>query len=183
MLLRNQSSRLQIRVVELINEQRLDRALDELHAGHKLLMVLMDMAPTDIHLGEQLGDLYKTPGQTFSAADDIENVNRYIGLAANVFERSGNLYHQRGNLAQAVNMYRQAVRLQPEYAYAWHDLFVAYDALASRSGQVLLDAMREAVTRMKETGQGMPGFSAQYILTLPISAFGVCSGGLLVYPL
>jgi tetratricopeptide (TPR) repeat protein len=185
-LLRNQVSRLQIRAVELIEENKVDRALDELTAGHELLMLLMDWSPAELNLDLQLGYLYKTLGQAFSAASDRAHAERYIDLAASTFERVknrapdasldanalagainglGNVYFERGQIDRAIEMYRAATELVPQYSYAWHDLFGALNEKA-RAGDIDVSAMRLALDNVKKTGTGQPGLSATYLAQL-----------------
>jgi tetratricopeptide (TPR) repeat protein len=184
-LLRDQVARLQIRAVELIQENKVDRALDELTAGHELLMLLMDWSPAELHLDLQLGYLYKTLGQAF-AASDRSHAERYIDLAASIFERVknrppnapidtnelagavnglGNVYAERGQLDRALDMYRVATELVPQYSYAWHDMFGALNEKA-RAGDVDVSAMRLALDNVKRTGTGQPGLSATYLAQL-----------------
>ncbi len=185
-LLRNQVARLQIRAVELIQENKVDRALDELTAGHELLMLLMDWSPAELNLDLQLGYLYKTLGQAFSAAGDRAHADRYIDLAASTFERVknrppdasidanalasavnglGNVYAERGQIDRAISMYRAATELVPQYSYAWHDMFAALNEKA-RAGDVDVAAMRLALDNVKKTGTGQPGLSATYLTQL-----------------
>ncbi len=185
-LLRDQVARLQIRAVELIQENKVDRALDELTAGHELLMLLMDWSPAELNLDLQLGYLYKTLGQAFSAAGDRAHADRYIDLAASTFERVknrpagesidarglagavnglGNVYAERGQFDRALDMYRAATELVPQYSYAWHDMFAALNEKA-RAGHVDVAAMRLALDNVKKTGTGQPGLSATYLAQL-----------------
>lgn len=181
-LLRRQVHRLQIRAVELIGERRVDRALDELHEGSTLLMALLELSPDDVLLDVQLGFFYKTLDQAFSAAGDARQAERYRELAQGVFQRVknspssdkdvaetasalnglGNLAYQRGEMSEAIAFSRQALELDDGYAYAWHDLFAAYDGLA-RQGQLDLAAMREALDRLKTTRTGHPGLGDDVI--------------------
>ena len=184
-LLRDQVSRLQLRAVELIQENKIDRALDELGAGQELLMLLMDWSPTEVILDLQLGYLYKTLGQAFGAAGDRGHADRYIDLAASTFERVrsrqdrsadpftlstavnglGNVYAERGQMDRALDMYRSAAEVYPANAYAWHDMFAALDQEA-RAGRLDVIAMRRALDNVRRTGAGQPGLSADHLADL-----------------
>lgn len=185
-LLRRQVQRLQIRAVELIGEGRRDRAMDELQEGSALLMELLELAPDDVNLDLQLGYLYKTLAQAFEGKEHREEAERYLDLAAGVFQRIkdgassstlpatnlaeainglGNIYYARGQIDEAIRNYRVAVEIYPEYAYAWHDLLGAYDQKA-RQGALDLPAMEEALARTRATGQGQPGLGESDIAQL-----------------
>jgi tetratricopeptide (TPR) repeat protein len=184
--LSDQLARLQVRAVELIEEGKIDRAQEELTAGHELLMLLMDWSPPDVNLNLQLGYLYKTLAQAFDAAGDRRQANRYIDLAASIFEEVrkrpgsgnigadvlasainglGNVYAARGQLDRALEMSRQAIELVPSYAYAWHDMFAALDGKA-RKGQIDVAAMRRALDNTRKYGSGQPGLSANHLADL-----------------
>jgi tetratricopeptide (TPR) repeat protein len=77
----------------------------------------------------------------------------------------GNLLHARGDYRGAIRDYQVAVSLLPDYAYAWHDMFLAYAQLADR-GEVDLTAMRHALAKTKETGKGWPGLTPSDIAQL-----------------
>ena len=72
---------------------------------------------------------------------------------------------------QAIEYYRKALEMEPEYHYAWHDLFSAYAAMARR-GLIDLDAMRMALQRIRETSAGsqpgtqVPGLDLEYLKSL-----------------
>jgi tetratricopeptide (TPR) repeat protein len=181
-LLCAQAERLQVRAVELIEEGKPDRAVDELAAGHDLLMLLMDWAPEEVDLDLHLGYFYKTFGQAFTKSDP-QRASNYLDLAASMFERVrarpaagsvdpialagainglGNVYAERNQPDRALDMYRAATALAPTYAYAWHDIFAALDQKA-RAGQVDVTAMREALDNARRTGTGLPGLSASHL--------------------
>jgi tetratricopeptide (TPR) repeat protein len=186
-LLKRQVQRSQVRAVELIEQGRSDRAFDELQETIEVILCLQQWGPPDVALDLHLGYVYKTLAQAYqTAAKDMGRAEEYFDLAASVFERAeaagayeryttaeragainglGNIYYQRGDLDRAIERYRVAIGLAPEYAYAWHDLFGALVARAQR-GEVDLPALREAYERMKRTGQGQPGLSAQYLAQL-----------------
>ncbi len=185
-LVERQVQRLQARAVELIQEGALDRAGDELQEGLMLIAALLNEAPTDLSLRLQLGFIYKTIAQVFDVAGDREQAESYIQRAeqvfrfvkddvsgsqktavdvANAIHGLGNVYHQRGDFEAAVEKYMLAATLYPDHMYAWHDIFAAHYELAKR-GKVNLDAMRNALKMLKQTGQGAPGLGVQHIAGL-----------------
>jgi tetratricopeptide (TPR) repeat protein len=200
-LLCEQVERLQIRAVELIQENKVDRAIEELNVGHELLMLLMDWSPAGVDLDLHLGYLYKTLGQAFSSTGDREHTARYLDLAESMFERVqsrpaasldataragainglGNVYAERGEVDRALEMYRAAADLAPTYAYAWHDMFAALDQKA-RAGEVDVPAMRLALENAKRTGRGIPGLSATYLAELEERLARWAAGGRRVTP-
>jgi tetratricopeptide (TPR) repeat protein len=176
-LLQRQIDRLQIRAKELIQDRKLDRATEELNEGSALLMALLELSPGDITLDAQLGYLFGAMGQAFFTAGDEEQAGRYRDLAMSVFQRVkanpavfhdrpldlvsaikgiGEMYYESGDAVTAIQYYRTALEIYPLYAYAWHDLFLAYDNLARRRA-INLAGMREAIDKARETGAGQPG--------------------------
>jgi hypothetical protein len=182
-LLKRQVHRINTRAVELIGERQTDRAFDELNEGMEVLVCLQEWSPAEAQLTLHLGYLYKTTAQAFQAIGDAEQEVRYLDLAASVFEQAktagaqkyysagdlasainglGNIQYQRGDVDRAIESYRLAVTLQPDYAYAWHDLFGAYNGQAKR-GKLDLAGMREAYENTRRTGLSIPGLGQQYL--------------------
>jgi tetratricopeptide (TPR) repeat protein len=175
-----------VRSVELIQDGRIDRAMEELQEGFSLMMELIRLAPPGLHLDVQLGYLYKTLAQAFDASGHPDEANRYLELAYNTFLRikddtgakrngadiagalngMGNVYQGRDELDEAIRYYRLAVDIEPAYAYAWHDLFAATDAVARNGGAIDLGTMREALSRVIESGAGLPGLGEDQIALL-----------------
>lgn len=185
-LVERQVNRLQVRAVELVQEGALDRATDELQEGLVLIAALLNEAPTDTSLRLQLGFIYKTISQVFSAAGQAEQAQSYTQRAeevfrfvkddvaddqktaldvANAIHGQGNVDQQRGDFAAAIEKYKLATALYSDHMYAWHDMFAAYYELARR-GQIDLNAMRQALERLKQKGQGTPGLGSQHIADL-----------------
>jgi tetratricopeptide (TPR) repeat protein len=187
-LLKSQLDRIQVRAVELIEEGRLDRALSELGAGNELIMLLMDWSPAELSLDLQLGYFYKTLSQAFTAAGDRAHADQYTALAASTFERVaqrqpkgkkvtdvaslagainglGNAAAQRGEFERAAELARRATMLLPSYAYAWHDRFLALDALAGQ-GRARLPEMREALEQVKRNAGGYVAIDARRVAAL-----------------
>lgn len=182
-LLKRQVHRINTRAVELIGEGRADRAFDELREGMEVLVCLQKWSPAEVQLTLHLGYLYKTSAQAFQALGNNERAEWYFDLAASVFEQAktasaqkyyapgdlasainglGNIQYHRGDVDRAVESYKLAVTLQPDYAYAWHDLFGAYIEQAKR-GKPDLAGMREAYENTRRTGLSIPGLSEQYL--------------------
>src|SRR5262249_30280125 len=160
-----------------------DRAFDELHEGMEVLVCLQEWSPAEAQLTLHLGYLYKTSAQAFLASGNQEQATRYFDLAASVFEQAkaaaaqkdysrsdwasainglGNIQYYRGDVTGAIQSYRLAVTLEPDYAYAWHDLFGALVRQA-QEGKPDLIGMREAYNNTRRTGQSIPGLSEQYL--------------------
>lgn len=173
-LLKRQIQRLQVRAAELIQDGRLDRAAEEVSEGSELLMALLDFLPGDPMLDAELGYLFGTTSQSFERAGKAAMAFEYRELARSVFERLkanpalpldvkvsaingiGGAHYAGGHPAAAIPYHRAAVAMDPQYCYAWHDLFASYDVLAQR-GAINLAGMREAIDRARETGLGKPG--------------------------
>lgn len=191
-LLRRQTQRLQVRAVELVQDHKPDRAEEELEEGFELLMNLLDLSPSDITLDAQLGYLYATMAKTYNEVGNQEESERFLQLALEVFLRInqderllesqphdvasaikgiGEVYYGRGDLEEAVRHYRRALQIEPNYAYAWHDLLLALLARA-REGQVDSPALRQALEKTRQF-VGIPGIGALQIreLELALSAF------------
>jgi tetratricopeptide (TPR) repeat protein len=174
-----------VRGVELIREKKVHRAMDELNEGLRVAEILLNDAPSDVRLIVQLGYLYRAIAQAFTAAESNEQADKFLERTLKMFELVkeipaeqktaqdiansingvGNVYYARGNLEKAIENYGLATTMFPDYAYAWHDMFGAYNALG-RTGKIDIEAMREALQKVKDTGQGLPGLSAGYVAQL-----------------
>ncbi|WP_284263946.1 tetratricopeptide repeat protein [Bradyrhizobium iriomotense] len=185
-LIKRQAARIEARAVELIRDHKLDRAADEVREGLVLVSVLLNEAPSDTSVRVLLGYFYKAMAQIFTEASSTVEANLYLDRASEVFELVkdvipadkktigdvasaingiGNVYYGRGEYEKAIDNFRLATTLVPNYAYAWHDMFGAYDGLARR-GKIDLKELRHALLKTKETGQGTPGLDAGYIAQL-----------------
>jgi tetratricopeptide (TPR) repeat protein len=187
MLIRRQVHRLQVRAVELVQEQATDRAADEVEDGLRLVAALLNEAPTDTELLLELGFLYKTAAQVFKAAgqaieeaeytkraeevfdvfvEDVEGDPESASTMANAVLGLGNIEHQRGDYAAALEKYRLSIRLQPDHPYAWHDIFAANDAIAQSGGAPDTAEMQQAIDHLTAFGHGQPGLGIQHITEL-----------------
>jgi hypothetical protein len=77
----------------------------------------------------------------------------------------GNLRAARGQHKEAIGDYQVATSLVPTYAYAWHDMFLSYYALAEM-GDIHLTAMRRALAKTKKTGSGWPSLGPDHFARL-----------------
>jgi hypothetical protein len=73
----------------------------------------------------------------------------------------GNIHYERHQYRDAIANFDIATKLVPGYAYAWHDMFLAYVTLA-REGDIDLVGMRKAFDR----GPGWPGLDSEVIAGL-----------------
>ena len=171
----------QIGAVQLIEQGRPNQALTALREVERRLGETgMDKSAEGLLLR---GYLYKTYAQAFSASGDRARADQYLERALKTFGQIkddkklqgkttrefagaingiGNIHAQRGQHREAIADYQLATSLMPDYAYAWHDMFLSYAELA-RAGNVDLPAMRHALRRTKETGVGWPGLDPQHI--------------------
>lgn len=173
---------LQIQAVQLIDQGDVAAAQQALSEGWELLMGLRLRAPGP-SFDVRFGFVCKTLAQAFDAADDPEQADYYMGLAASAFTRVerrgaagaiptddlagamnglGNAHSYRGESDEAIACYRRALAILPRYAYAWHDLFLEYLELANR-GRFELGAMRQALSGLKRTGLHVPGIGLERI--------------------
>jgi tetratricopeptide (TPR) repeat protein len=182
-LLKRQVSRLQVRAIELIEANEVDRARDELAEGFDVIMQLLEWSPGDVPLDLQLGYLCKTQAQVQDAAGERDEANRSLELAfamfnrigdtgagaasekASAFNGLGNVYYARGDLDAAIRNYRRALDLMPDYAYARHDLLLALMQRAEQ-GRVDLPAMEDALSKLEATAGGLPGLGAAHMAEL-----------------
>jgi len=176
----------QVYAVRLIGTHQPKQALQELQKSEQRLNELLNEDPSSIQIKTQLGYIYKTYTQAFTALTDDVKANWYLDQALDIFEQIkdelgpgektvedlanaangiGNIYFQRGEYSKAIGSFELATELVPHYAYAWHDMFLAYFALAKR-GEVDLEPMQNALNQLKQTGLGWPGLDPGYIAGL-----------------
>jgi tetratricopeptide (TPR) repeat protein len=174
----------QIGAVLLIDDGHPDLAIGNLQQAERLL----DNIHTENSAKDQVqrAYIYKTYAQGFAAKGELKQEQHYFDLALKTFEQVkndpnldgkttnefgsaingiGNIHYQRGQYRESIADYKLATSLLPTYAYAWHDMFLAYFQLA-KQGDVDLPAMRNALERTKETGAGWPGLDAKTITLL-----------------
>jgi tetratricopeptide (TPR) repeat protein len=174
----------QIRAVKCIDDGNPDMAIAELNDAVRQLGDTSMESPVDDRI--ILGYIYKTFEQAFSAKGDTVQAKQYLAKAlavfgalahetipegktttrfAEVMNGMGNLRAAQGQHREAIGDYQIATTLVPNYAYAWHDMFLSYFALAEQ-GEVQLTAMRRALAKTKKTGKGWPPFGPHYFARL-----------------
>ncbi len=195
-LLRRQAGRLQVRAKEFLREGKADRATEELNEGVELMIAVLDLVAGEPMVDLELGYMFGALGRQFIDAGDRERADRYLDLALGIFYRVkddlvsteqataeeataerasavkgiGEIHYNRGEIEEAIRWYYQALEIEPMYSYAWHDLWGAYDALASR-GRINVAAMRIALDGTKKSsgagsGLAQPGLDAEYLAGL-----------------
>lgn len=176
-----QIRRIQVRAVELINEGRIEQASENVKEAQALLGRVLEETPTDVTIRILQGYIFKTKAQVLHAAG--EDDRPYIELGEEAFKLIvadlpadptdaavatnglGNMYHLKGEYDKAILNYKRALALLPDYAYAWHDLFLAYDKLADR-GVLHLEDMRHAYQKLRETGAGVQALGPEHLAQL-----------------
>jgi tetratricopeptide (TPR) repeat protein len=170
----------QIRAVKSISDGTPDLAIATLEAALRQLGDISAESPVDDRVVQ--GYIYKTLEQAYSAKGDRAQADQYLAKALEVFQAlahqtipegktvtrfaevmngMGNLRAARDQHKEAIGDYQVATSLVPTYAYAWHDMFLSYFALAKK-GDVHLTAMRRALAKTKRTGVGWPPFGPDY---------------------
>jgi tetratricopeptide (TPR) repeat protein len=84
-LLERQVERLQLRAVELVEEDKPDRAREELEEGSQLLLELVALTPMSLRFSAQLGYLYASIADAMDQAGNDDGAERYVGLAQATF--------------------------------------------------------------------------------------------------
>jgi len=165
-LLQNQIDQRQQRALQGLVAGDNDAALDVLNETFDLIMALIDFRPGDTGLELRLGYLYKDLAQVFRQRDR-PRFNRYVENGQQTFQRLvnlrlpqdqlagswnglGNMYLLQGDFDKAVECCERAVRISPDYSYAWNDLFQGLEGQAQK-GKLNLPAMRQAFARLKAT--------------------------------
>ena len=185
-LVSRQAHRLQIRAVELVEDKQLDRARDELREGLLLVAALLNEAPSDLHLLMQMAMIYKTLAQVQQVAGQPKAVEESLAQAekifrfvkdgvrgdkktaldlANAVHGLGNMKQMRGEFRAAIENYEEAVSLDPQHCYAWHDMFLCYVELA-KQGEADLGQMRMILKSIKETGAAPSALGSKRIARL-----------------
>ncbi len=169
----------QIRALQLVEGGQHDSAVEALEDALGHLGDLSAASPDEDRVVQ--GYIYKTLGQAFSAKGDKIRANQSFDKAIAVFQGLahetipvgnsvtpfaeamnglGNLEDARGQHREAIGYYKLATSLVPDYAYAWHDMFLSYYALAEQK-DVNLKEMRQALAKTKQTGVGWPNLDAE----------------------
>jgi tetratricopeptide (TPR) repeat protein len=175
---------LQTQAVEFVDKGQPDQALGALNEAEQRLGDISMNSSAHERLVQ--GYIFKTYEQAFWAQGDKAQADQYLAKARDLFQSvaretspegvsaaqfasamngMGNLLSARGDYRGAIRDFQVAVALAPGYAYAWHDMFLAYAQLADQ-GEVDLPAMRHALAKTKETGKGWPVLTPSYIAQL-----------------
>jgi tetratricopeptide (TPR) repeat protein len=174
----------QIRAVKFIDEGNPDLAVTVLNDAEYQLGNISKERSVDDRIVQ--GYIYKTFEQAFASMGDKARAQEYLAKALTVFQElahetipegkttmrfaevmngMGNLRAAQGQHREAIGNYQVATALVPSYAYAWHDMFLSYHALAEQ-GEFHIAAMRKALAKTKQTGEGWPPFGPQYFARL-----------------
>ncbi len=172
-----------VQAVEQIREGRVDEALETLQRARGSLARALLETPTDVEVRLQQGYVLKALGQAYGAAGDQQEADRSLEQAESIFRLVirdipadpgtqdeiasavnglANILAERGRQAEAATLYREALRLEPSYAYAWHDLFGSLVALAD-AGDPRPSELDEAWSGLLRTAPGTPGLEPNYI--------------------
>jgi tetratricopeptide (TPR) repeat protein len=174
----------QLRAAKLIQEGHADRAVEELQRAESEIQAASERDSIDYRI--TLAFVYKTFADAYRAQSEQTKSAEFTDKAMALFkgvsqngapgEKSakqvaeailgvGNVLQQRNQYREAIENYRLAIAILPTYAYAWHDLFSCYLALA-QNGEVDLDSMRLALEKTAQTGKGWPNLDEAYIASL-----------------
>jgi tetratricopeptide (TPR) repeat protein len=174
----------QIRAVKCIDEGNPDLAIAALNDAEHQLGNISKESPVDDRIVQ--GYIYKTFEQAFAAMGNTVKAKEYLAKALAVFQdlahetipegkttrrfaevmnAMGNLRAAQGQHREAIGNYQVATALVPSYAYAWHDMFLSYYALAEQA-EFHIAAMRKALAQTKRTGEGWPPFGPEYFARL-----------------
>ncbi len=175
----------EVEAVGLVREGQNGAAMARLRDAQMLLAHALEETPTDATLKVLQGYVFKAQAQAVDGTSS-EDAQRYLSLANDAFElvledvpsdsRSldetasainglANIYAGLGQFEKAIDLSEHATSLRPGYAYAWHDLFAAYAALAS-GGSLNLERMRNAYAGLCATAAGVPGLNPSYLKQL-----------------
>ena len=180
---------IQIEAVEFIREGRVELAMENLKQAGELLGRALEETPTDVTLKVLQGYFFKNMAQAFFRAGHRDLANQFIDNAEKIFNLVaedlpadqktlseaasainglGNVYHFMKDYEKAIIYYKRATTVCPDYAYAWHDLFGAYNAMA-KEGVLKLENMREAYLKLRKTASaGLQGLGPEYLAQLEI---------------
>ncbi len=173
---------LQMDALRLIGSGQVEKALDGLYSGMGILMAELQKTPADLRLSTHLAYFYKDLGVGLRQVNQAATAAHYLRLGGSLLRRLlpravslsdrasilnglGNALFYQGSLDAAIERYRQAVAIAPDYAYAWHDLYLAYLEQA-RLGTVDRRAMRTALDKLKQSAPGSRGLDSTYIRRL-----------------
>lgn len=170
-------NRAEVEAVGRIERGRAVEAMETLRVANEQLARALAQTPSDIRLRLQQGYLLKAMAQASSSAGDEASAAASLQRAETLFRLLmrdlpadpatrddmasalngfANTLAERGRHAEAVRFYREAVRLAPDYGYAWHDLFLSLVALAA-AGDRRPDDLEQAWQGLQAAAPGYPG--------------------------
>jgi tetratricopeptide (TPR) repeat protein len=126
----------QIQASEYLVKGDLNHARETLKAAEEYGKAALVAHPTDRSFGDQLGFIYKQLAQEDLARNDRDSEANELQEAETQFKASlgvdpndagahnglGTVYYLSGDYDKAIAEQQEAVRLQPTYTFAWHDL-------------------------------------------------------------
>ena len=182
----------QIRGLDLIGQNKPEQALGVLRSAEHRLDELPDDSSTDLRVTR--GYLCKDLASAAALANRSADADRYADLAlrelapikedtklkeanpylyASTLNAIANIQYSKEEYRDAITNYKIATTLVPDYAYALHDMFLAYAAVAPKADADLsamrktLDDLRAAIDKKtRATGAGYPLLEAQQIAIL-----------------
>ena len=174
---------LNIRATTLIERGEIAAARAALKEGFQLLMDQRRSHTPDARFQLELAYLHKTVSEALIAAGNHAQASHHIALAASSFtcvlhqaqkglvstaelaaalNGLGNVHSLLGESSEAIASYREAVHVLPDYAYAWHDLFLEL-LLEAKRGHYDPAGMREALQKLRETGLWVDGIGEERV--------------------
>jgi tetratricopeptide (TPR) repeat protein len=126
----------QIQASEFLVKGDLNHARETLKAAEQYAKAALNDHPTDRAFADQLGFIYKQLAQEDLARNDRSSASDELQEAETQFKASlgvsaddagahnglGTVYYLSGDLDKAVAEQEEAVRIIPQYTFAWHDL-------------------------------------------------------------
>ncbi len=126
----------QIQASEFLVKGDLNHARETLKAAEQYAKVALNDHPTDRTFADQLGFVYKQLAQEDLARNDRSSASDELQEAESLFRASlgvssndagahnglGTVYYLSGNFDKAIAEQEEAVRIIPQYTFAWHDL-------------------------------------------------------------
>ncbi|MGH2715654.1 MAG: tetratricopeptide repeat protein [Thermoleophilaceae bacterium] len=173
----------QLTAIDELRAGQPSSAMERLGRARIVLSRALAETPTDPQVrllnGYVLKTLAQVSGETgdpAAAADYLTRAERIFKLVvadlpadehsvtelAGAINGLGNVLHERHQYEQAIECYWQATELAPTYAYAWHDLYAACDALA-RQGDIRIEELERSYTQLRAVAAGYPKLEPHYL--------------------
>jgi tetratricopeptide (TPR) repeat protein len=130
----------QLQASEFLVKGDLARTRELLKAAEEYAKAARHDNATDTGIGDQLGFVYKQLAQADLARNDQASANNELEKAKALFQMGlgvnpndpgahnglGTVYFLQGNLEKGIQEQQTAVRIAPEYTYAWQDLALIF---------------------------------------------------------